>query len=84
MDSASTIFVANDEQAIKKSVWIARRTVALVEGKTLGEITPTYMKAALNCANFFTKYESLQEYRLHLWYFLNLDGPMPATQSSKV
>ena len=84
MDSASTIFVANDAQAIKKSVWIARRTVALIEGKAMGEITPTYMKAALNCANFFTKYESLQEYRLHLWYFLNLNAAMPTARSSAI
>lgn len=77
MDSASTIFLTNDAQAVKKSVWIARRSAALVEGKTMGVILPTYLKAALNCAIFFTKYESLREYRLHLWYFLNLDGPMP-------
>ena len=58
MDSTSTIFVANDEKAMKRSVWIARRTVALREGKSMGEIMPTYLEALMNCANFFTKYET--------------------------
>ena len=43
----------------------------------MGEISPQYLRAALNCANFFTKYESLREYQLHLWYFANLPGEMP-------
>lgn len=77
MDSTSTIFVANDEKAMKRSVWIARRTVALREGKSMGEIMPTYLEALMNCANFFTKYETYKEYALHMWYMLNMPGPPP-------
>ena len=78
MDSSTTLFVANDTHAAKKSVWIARRASALQEGVTHDDVLPIWIRAVLNCANFFTKYESFQEFRLHVWYFLNLDAPMPS------
>ena len=46
LDSMSTVFVAQNEAAAKKSAWILRRIAVLHEGVELDEIHPMHVNEA--------------------------------------
>ena len=77
MDSLSTVAVANNKHGPKRSLWNARRHKALVEGVELEEIMVRHIEGRFNVANYFTKYEVLNDYLMHKHYFLNMDGAPP-------
>lgn len=71
-DSATTIFVAKDEKAAKRSIWIRRRANVLTEGVDTGEIDPIKVDESLNAADMHTKYLVFNVWRRHLWHAHNL------------
>ena len=79
IDSASTVFVANDRCAVKKSVWLLRCAAVLQEGVSIDppEISPVKTSDRDNCANPQTKYVTVQVWLRHLHYTHNLDGDPP-------
>jgi len=78
VDSISTVFVASDDKAIKKSVWLIRRAAVLRDGVTYNDIAPLHIREYNNIADPFTKYLVYAVWRRHMHYLLNLPGPLPA------
>jgi hypothetical protein len=74
IDSASTIFVAKDAGAVKKSVWLIRRAVVLREGVVMGDIDPIKIGEADNFADIFTKWLPPDVWRRHVAYTQNEPG----------
>ena len=74
IDSASTIFVAKDASAVKKSVWLIRRAVVLREGVTMGDIDPIKVGEADNFADIFTKWLPPDVWRRHVSFTQNEPG----------
>ena len=73
-DSQTTIFVANDETAIKRSIWIRRRSAILREGVDDGEIEPVKIDQSLNAADVLTKYLVFAIWKRHVWWMHNLNA----------
>ena len=71
IDSASTVFVATNTAAPKKSVWIMRRVAVLAEGAEMGEITPIKISEEHNFADPMTKYVTYPVYARHRAYANN-------------
>jgi len=71
-DSATTIFVANDEKAAKRTVWLRRRANVLSEGVAMGDFEPVKVDESLNVADMHTKYLVFNVWRRHLWWAHNL------------
>ena len=77
LDSKSTVFVAHDHMAPKRSVWNSRRTLVMDDAVRAGEVDPRHLAGRYNNANYFTKYEVLNDYEMHSHYFLNKPGEPP-------
>ena len=77
LDSATTVFVAKSDTAVKKSVWLVRRALVLTEGVDQGEIEPMHVPEYNMLADPFTKYLTLNVWKRHMHYLLNLEGPLP-------
>jgi hypothetical protein len=77
LDSATTVFVARSDTAVKKSVWLVRRALVLTEGVDQGEIEPMHVPEYNMLADPFTKYLTLNVWKRHMHYLLNLEGPLP-------
>jgi hypothetical protein len=71
LDSKTTVFVANDDKGVKKSVWLIRRTAVLRDGVVGGHINPLYLSERDNCADPFTKYLPVAVWLRHMLYLLN-------------
>lgn len=71
-DSATTIFVAKDESAVKRSIWIRRRSRVLTEGTEMGDINPVKVDESLNAADMHTKYLAHPVWKKHVWHAHNL------------
>jgi hypothetical protein len=71
LDSATTVFVAMDDTAARKSVWLKRRVDVLHDGVTLNEIAPTHIREYNMLADPLTKYLTFQVWRRHMLYMLN-------------
>ena len=56
MDSASTIFVAENRAAPKKSAWTRRKAEVLTEAYEHGEVSPEKLEDPENFADPQTKY----------------------------
>ncbi len=67
-DSASTIFVANNDKAVKRSVWLLRRAAVLREGVDSGEIEFVKISEHDNVADGLTKPLKYETWRRHLGY----------------
>ena len=72
IDSSSTVFVAKDQAAAKRSVWINRRVAVLLEAKEEGEVDPIKIDAKYNVSDGMTKPLSHAAYMLHLGYTHNI------------
>ena len=83
VDSISTVFVATDDKAIKKSVWLIRRAGVLRDGVTYNDIQALHVPEYNNIADPLTKYLTLAVWKRHMHYLLNLAGALPAQASGK-
>ena len=83
VDSISTVFVATDDKAIKKSVWLIRRAGVLRDGVTYNDIQALHVPEYNNIADPLTKYLTLAVWKRHMHYMLNLAGALPAQASGR-
>ena len=77
IDSASTIFVATNRSAPKKSTWVRRKTEELVECYEQGESDPQKIDECDNFSDPQTKYLVGKVWMRHLHYTHNLEGEPP-------
>ena len=68
LDSASTVFVATDDTAIKKSVWLIRRACVLEDGVVHDEIEPLHITERDMAADILTKYLVFAVWTRHVHY----------------
>ena len=78
IDSVSTLFVATDAGAVKRSVWLRRRAKVLLEGVELGVIQPIKIHESNNCADDYTKGVSRETFYRHMRYTHNMPNSSPA------
>ena len=71
LDSRTTVLVASDDAAAKRSVWLKRRIVVLQDAVDLGEIVPIHVPESNMVADIFTKYLKLVVWQRHVAYLLN-------------
>ena len=71
LDSATTGFVANDDAAARKSVWLQRRIHLLHEGVTEREIVPMHISEKFMAADPLTKYLPYNVWARHMLYIMN-------------
>ena len=73
IDSSTTVFVASDKKAVKKSTWLLRKVDALHEtvGTNGQEFYPNKIDESRNLADMFTKYLKLEVWRRHVMKLLN-------------
>jgi hypothetical protein len=72
LDSATTVFVACDDAAAKKSVWLKRRVEPLIEAVSPHlEIEPVHIPESQMVADPETKYLTQAVWLRHLKYKLN-------------
>ena len=77
MDSASTIFVAENRAAPKKSAWTRRKAEVLTEAYENGEVAPEKCEDPENFADPQTKYLTTKVWMRHLHYTHNIPGEPP-------
>ena len=71
LDSQTTVKVASDDAAAKKSVWVKRRIEVLHDAVKLGEIAPEHVPESDMVADPFTKYLGLTVWLRHMHYLVN-------------
>ena len=71
LDSRTTVLVATDDAAARKSVWLKRRIAVLQEGVDLGEIQPIFIPERNMVADPLTKYLTYPVWIRHMAYLLN-------------
>jgi hypothetical protein len=77
------VFVANNDSAVKKSVWLVRRAAVVQEGVFFSEIVPIHIPEYNMVADPFTKYLPYAVWRRHMWYLLNELSDPPLRASKK-
>ena len=77
LDSKTTVFVSNDDKAVKKSVWLLRRAAVLSDGTAHNEIITLHVREYDMVADPFTKYLPYGTWRRLTHYLLNLVGDLP-------
>ena len=77
LDSATTMFVAKSDTAIKKSIWVIRRAAVLEDAVVHGEIEPLHISERDMVADPFTKYLSYDVWNRHMRYVMNSDQGHP-------
>jgi hypothetical protein len=77
IDSLSSVFAANDEASVKKSVWMIRRAVVVQEAVVLKEISAIKISDAENLADVMTKYIKFSKWRRIIDILLNISSPAP-------
>ena len=83
MDSASTIFVAENRAAPKKSAWTRRKAEVLTEAYENGEVAPEKCEDPENFADPQTKYLTYKPWARHLHYTHNFEGDPPPRAEKK-
>ena len=73
LDSQTTVKVASDDAAAKKSVWVKRRIEVLHDAVTLDEISPEYIPESDMVADPFTKHLAVNVWLRHTHYLMNDD-----------
>ena len=71
IDSQSTLYVALDRAAVKKSIWLRRRAGILQDGVEQLEIAPLKIAGDINPADAETKYLPYEAWRKLLEYSNN-------------
>jgi hypothetical protein len=72
-DSATSIFVANDINALKRALWLIRRVRVLQEGVDAGEFEPIKIPEEDNAADVYTKYLVFQKWKRHTDFINNMN-----------
>ena len=72
-DSQSTVFVATNPGAVKRSVWVLRRAAVLAEGVRMGDICIVKIGEADNIADGCTKPIKRETWQRHFQYLYNMD-----------
>jgi hypothetical protein len=67
-DSQSTVFVANDAAAIKKSIWVSRRAAVLRDAVDLNEVKFLKIDRGDNIADYLTRANTHTELTHHMPY----------------
>ena len=83
LDSSSTVYVATDDTAIKKSVWLIRRACVLEDGVTHDEIEPIHISERDMAADILTKYLVYAVWSRHVRYITNRDGELGENPKAK-
>ena len=65
------MFVALNDTAVKKSVWLTRRVAVLQDAARQNEITPIHIPERDMVADPFTKYLPYAVWDRHMKYLLN-------------
>ena len=78
LDSATTVFVAKSDTAIKKAIWVIRRAAVIEDAMVHDEIEPIHISERDMVADPFTKYLPYEVWHRHMHYALNYEGPLPA------
>ena len=81
LDSATTVFVACSDSAVKRSAWLIRRVAVLEEGVSHGIIQPLHINEYDMVADPYTKYLAVHVYARLTHYVNNFRGPLPARNS---
>ena len=71
LDNKATVFVASNDAAVKKSVWLVRRVQVITEAVTMKEIAPIHISERDMVADPFTKYLVYAVWFRHMGYLLN-------------
>ena len=71
LDSKTTVFVATNDTAVKKSIWLVRRVAVIADGVKQGEIQPIHINDPDMCADPLTKYLTFPVWDRHMAYMLN-------------
>ena len=79
LDSATTVFVATDDAAARKSAWLIRRVQVLRES-TSDEIEPIHIPERKMAADPFTKYLSYEVWDRHMQYVMNYNSGHPSVE----
>ena len=74
-DSATSIFVANDDGALKRALWLRRRVLVLRDGVDEGEFEPIKIPEEDNAADVYTKYLVFQKWKRHTDFINNMNKP---------
>ena len=83
LDSASSVFVAKSDTAVKKSIWLIRRAAVLEDGVVHGDIEPIHISERDMVADPFTKFLIFAVWHRHMHYALNFEGKLPAHPNEK-
>ena len=73
LDSATTVFVAGDDAAAKKSAWLIRRVDVLRDAVTHDEIIPIHLSEKMMVADPQTKHVTYEVWIRHMRYMMNFD-----------
>jgi hypothetical protein len=71
-DSATSIFVANDDSALKRALWVVRRVKVLRDGVDDGEFEPIKIPEEDNASDVYTKYLVFQKWKRHSDFINNM------------
>ena len=71
-DSATTIFVSNDDAAVKRALWLRRRVAVLRAGVEDQEFEPMKIPEADNAPDMFTKYLAYPVWHKHATFINNM------------
>ena len=72
-DSATSIFVANDDGAVKRALWLRRRVIVLRDGVDTGEFEPIKIPEEDNASDVYTKYLVFQKWKRHSDFINNMN-----------
>ena len=83
VDSQSTVYVANDDVAAKKSIWILRRIGVVLDSVQMGDVAVIKINRSFNVADIFTRYNTYDTWIRFMHYienyFATLPDPVDAT-----
>lgn len=77
LDSQTTVRVALDDTAVKKSVWLLRRAAVIEDAVVHELIEPLYLSEKDMAADPFTKYLPYAVWVRHMHFVMNYAGDLP-------
>ena len=84
IDSLSSVFAANDEASVRKSIWMIRRAVVVQEAVLLKEIDAIKIADENNLADIMTKYTKYSKWRRTINILLNVGVSAPPLSLARV
>ena len=77
LDSNSTVFVAQHDKGVKKSVWLIRRVAVITDAVKHAEIKPIHISEKFMVADAFTKYLPFTVFVRHMRVMLCIEASAP-------